>query len=87
MNIVIWSVVGALIGWAASTLMQSRDGIVLNVVVGTVGAALAGWFLSPLVGGSTLHQSTLNTTSLLVALLGAVLLLVIVSWLRPAAVR
>jgi len=87
MNIVIWSVVGGLIGWAASTLMQSRDGIVLNVVVGTVGAAFAGWFLSPLVGGSTLHQSTLNTTSLLVALLGAVLLLVIVSWLRSAAVR
>ncbi len=47
MNIVIWLVVGGVIGWVASLLMgtDGRQGIVLNVVVGIVGAALGGWLV------------------------------------------
>ena len=33
MNIIVWLVVGGLIGWAASTLMRRPEGILLNVVV------------------------------------------------------
>lgn len=87
MNIIIWLVVGGLIGWAASSLMRTREGLVLNVVVGIVGAALGGWLLSPLVGVSTINQSNFSPGSLLVSLLGAVLLLVIVNWVRRAALR
>ena len=47
MNIIIWLVVGGLIGWAASAVMRTREGMLLNVVVGIVGAALGGWFLIP----------------------------------------
>jgi len=42
MNIIIWLVVGGLIGWAASAVMRTREGLLLNVVVGIVGAALGG---------------------------------------------
>ncbi len=87
MNIIIWLVVGGLIGWAASSLMRTREGIALNVVVGIVGAALGGWLLSPLVGVSTINQSNFSAAGLLVSLLGAVLLLVIVNWARRAAQR
>jgi len=87
MNIIIWLMVGGLIGWAASTLMRTRESIALNVVVGIVGAALGGWFLSPLVGVSTINQSNFSPMSLLVSLLGAVLLLVIVNWVQRARVR
>ena len=87
MNIILWLVVGGLIGWAASAIMRTREGIALNVVVGIVGAALAGWLLSPLFGVSTINQSNFSAASLLVSLLGAVLLLVIVNWVRRAAVR
>ena len=87
MNIILWLVVGGLIGWAASAIMRTREGIALNVVVGIVGAALAGWLLTPLVGVSTLNQSNFSAASLLVSLLGAVLLLVIVNSLRPSALR
>ena len=87
MNIILWLVVGGLIGWAASALMRTREGIALNVVVGIVGAALAGWLLSPLFGVSTINQSNFSAASLLVSLLGAVLLLVIVNWVRRAALR
>ena len=39
MNIIIWILVGGLLGWAASVLMgtNNRQGILLNVVVGIVG--------------------------------------------------
>ena len=87
MNIIIWLVVGGLIGWAASTLMRTREGILLNVVVGILGAALGGWFLSPLVGVSTINQSNFSAPSLLVSFLGAVILLVIVNFVRRGAAR
>jgi uncharacterized membrane protein YeaQ/YmgE (transglycosylase-associated protein family) len=89
MNIVIWLVVGGLIGWAASVVMRTREGILLNVVVGIVGAALGGWFLSPLVGVSTrtINQSNFSAASLLVSFLGAVVLLAIVNLVRRGVPR
>ena len=87
MNIIIWLVVGGLIGWAASTFMRTREGILLNVVVGIVGAALGGWFLSPLVGVSTINQNNFSASSLLVSFLGAVILLLIVNLVRRGAAR
>jgi uncharacterized membrane protein YeaQ/YmgE (transglycosylase-associated protein family) len=87
MNILIWLVVGGLIGWAASTVMRTPEGILLNVVVGIVGAALGGWFLSPLVGVSTINQSNFSVPSLLVSFLGAIILLVIVHLVRRGVPR
>ncbi|MEA3179634.1 MAG: hypothetical protein QOI59_3157 [Gammaproteobacteria bacterium] len=82
MNILIWLVVGGLIGWAASMVMRTQEGILLNVVVGIIGAALGGWLLSPLVGVSTINQSNFSVPSLLVSFLGAILLLLIVHFAR-----
>jgi uncharacterized membrane protein YeaQ/YmgE (transglycosylase-associated protein family) len=87
MNIIIWLVVGGLIGWAASALMRRPEGLLLNVVVGVVGAALGGWFLSPLVGVSTINQNNFSAPSLLVSFLGAVILLVIVNLVQRRAPR
>ena len=84
MNIVIWLVVGGLIGWLASKVMNtdSQQGIVLNVVVGIVGALLGGWVLSPVLGISTINQNNFSIPGLLVSLAGAVALLAIVKLVR-----
>jgi uncharacterized membrane protein YeaQ/YmgE (transglycosylase-associated protein family) len=87
MNIIIWLVVGGLIGWAASSFMRTQEGMLLNVVVGIVGAALGGWFLSPLVGVSTINQSNFSVPSLLVSFLGAVILLAVVNLVRRGVPR
>jgi uncharacterized membrane protein YeaQ/YmgE (transglycosylase-associated protein family) len=84
MNIIIWLVVGGLVGWAASALMRTQEGILLNVVVGILGAALGGWVLSPIFGVSTINQSNFSAPSLLISLLGAVILLAVVNFLRRA---
>ena len=89
MNIIIWLVVGGLIGWVASMVMRTngQQGILLNVVVGVVGAVLGGWFLSPLFGASTINQGNFSVSGLLVSLLGAVILLAIVNLVRRGSPR
>lgn len=89
MNIIVWLVVGGLVGWVASMLMRTnaQQGMFLNVVVGIIGAAIGGWFLSPLFGVSTINQDNFSVPGLLVSLLGAVILLAIVNLVRRGAAR
>jgi len=87
MNIIIWLVAGGVIGWAASAIMRTQEGLLLNIVVGILGAALGGWFLSPLVGVSTINQSNFSAASLVVSFLGAIVLLAIVNLVRRRAPR
>ena len=89
MNLIIWLVIGGVVGWLASLIMRTdaQQGIVLNVVVGVVGAFLAGWFISPLIGVGTINQNNFSIASLLVSLLGAVILLAIVNLFRRGTVR
>jgi uncharacterized membrane protein YeaQ/YmgE (transglycosylase-associated protein family) len=82
MNILVWLVVGGLLGWAASAVLRTQEGILLNVVVGIVGAALGGWLLSPVMGVSTINQNNFSLPSLLVSFLGSVMLLVLVNFIR-----
>jgi uncharacterized membrane protein YeaQ/YmgE (transglycosylase-associated protein family) len=89
MNIIIWLVIGGLIGWVASLFMRTdgQQGLFLNVVVGIVGAVIGGWFLSPLVGVSTINQSNFSIGGLAVSLLGALILLAIVNFVRRGTAR
>jgi uncharacterized membrane protein YeaQ/YmgE (transglycosylase-associated protein family) len=89
MNILIWLVVGGIIGWLASVFMKTdgQQGIILNVVVGIVGALLAGWLITPLVGVGTINQSNFSLPALIVSFVGAVLLLALVGVLRRGSLR
>ena len=80
MNLIVWLVIGGIVGWLASIIMKrdAQQGIILNVVVGIIGALLAGYIISPLVGVGTIN-SGLSVGSFLVSLLGAVVLLAIVN--------
>ena len=89
MNIIIWLVVGGLIGWVASMIMRTdgQQGVLLNVVVGVVGALLGGWFLAPMFGSGTINANDFSVASLGVSLLGAIILLAIVNLIRRGTTR
>ena len=89
MNLIIWLVIGGVVGWLASLLMKTdgQQGIVLNVVVGLVGAFFAGWFVTPLIGVGTINQNDFSLASILVSLIGAVILLAIVNLFRRGRIR
>jgi uncharacterized membrane protein YeaQ/YmgE (transglycosylase-associated protein family) len=89
MNLIIWLVVGGVIGWLASLVMKTdaQQGMFLNVVVGIVGALIGGWLLSPLLGAGTVNQGDFSILGLLVSLGGAIILLFVVNLLRRGAAR
>ena len=89
MGIIVWLLVGGVVGWLASLVMR-RDGsmgIAMNVVVGIVGELLGGWLLSPMLGAPTINSGELSASSLLVSFLGAVILLAIVNLFTRRRVR
>ena len=87
MNILIWLIVGGIIGWLASVIMRTQEGLLLNIIVGIVGALLGGWLISPLVGASTINQGNFSLAGLGVSLLGAIILLAIVNLFRSGRTR
>lgn len=70
MGIIMWIIFGALVGWAASLIMDTnaQQGAFANIAVGIVGAVLGGFLMNFIgqtgVGGFNLY-------SMLVALMGA----------------
>lgn len=89
MNVIVWLVVGGIIGWVASIFMgtDSRQDIVLNVVVGIVGAVVGGWLLSGAIGSGTINQGDFSVGGLAVSFLGAVILLFAVKVVRSGSFR
>ena len=78
MNILIYLVVAALIGWVATDLMGDRSNLLINIVVAVVGAFLAGYFLSPIFHVGTINQA-ITIPTMLVTLLGSIILLAVVN--------
>ncbi len=87
MNVIVWLVIGGLVGWVASMLMNTdgQQGILMNVIVGIVGAVLGGWLLGGYFGGSTINQGNFSLNGLFVSLIGAVVLIALLKIVRRAA--
>ncbi|MDO5610205.1 MAG: GlsB/YeaQ/YmgE family stress response membrane protein [Pseudomonadota bacterium] len=83
MGIIIWLIVGGIVGWLASIIMKrdGQQGIILNVVVGIVGAMISGWLF-----GGGINQ-VITVTTFLYSLLGAVILLLIVNLITRGRAR
>jgi uncharacterized membrane protein YeaQ/YmgE (transglycosylase-associated protein family) len=81
MNILIYLVVAAAIGWVATEIMHDRSNLVINIVVAVVGAFLAGYFLSPIFHVGTINQA-ITISTMLLTLAGSVILLAVVNLFR-----
>ena len=79
MGILLWIVFGGLVGWVASMIMGSGQGLLMDILVGIVGAVLGGWLMSYFGHGGV---NGFDLYSFLVALLGAVVLLAVIKLLR-----
>jgi uncharacterized membrane protein YeaQ/YmgE (transglycosylase-associated protein family) len=83
MNLIIYLIAGAIVGYIASRIMRtnSQQGLILDIVVGVIGAFLAGYFISPLLGIGTINDA-ITLPTMLVTLLGAVVLLWLYKMIR-----
>jgi uncharacterized membrane protein YeaQ/YmgE (transglycosylase-associated protein family) len=89
MNLIIWLVVGGVLGWLASLVMKTdgQQGIFLNIVVGIIGALIAGFVVAPMFGTGTINTSDFSLSGLLVSFVGALVLLAIVNVFRRGSLR
>ena len=76
MGIISWIILGALAGWIASKIMNTDEeqGAIANIVVGIIGAFIGGLIFQAF-GGSEVNG--FNLYSIIVAIVGAVVLLFI----------
>jgi uncharacterized membrane protein YeaQ/YmgE (transglycosylase-associated protein family) len=73
MSFLCWIVMGLLAGFIGSKIVNKRgEGFLLDIVLGIVGAIAGGWVFSLFGAGGV---TGLNLYSLLVAVVGAVLVL------------
>jgi uncharacterized membrane protein YeaQ/YmgE (transglycosylase-associated protein family) len=85
MSLIAWIVLGLIAGFVASKLVnRTGEGLLLDILLGVVGAVLGGWLFNRF--GAT-GVTGLNVWSLLVAIVGAVVLLLIVHAIRRATLR
>jgi uncharacterized membrane protein YeaQ/YmgE (transglycosylase-associated protein family) len=83
-HIVVWLVVGALVGLVAGLLMRGDDdqSVFVNVLVGVLGALIAGWVVAPYFGLHAGDPKVLDFGALSVALVGAIVSLALLSLIR-----
>lgn len=85
MGIVMWLIVGGIIGWLASVIMRTdgQQGIIVNIVVGIIGS-----FIGSLVfARGDINNAPLTFVTFLVSLAGAVILLAIINLIRRGLIR
>jgi len=81
MSIIAWVLLGLIAGWIASKMVEGTgQGLVLNLVLGVIGAFVGGFLMNSF--GSA-GVTGLNVWSIIVAVLGAVVVL----WLYNALAR
>lgn len=81
MNLLIYLIVAAVIGWVATEIMHDRSNLLINIIVAVVGAFLASYFLSPIFHVGTINDA-ITIPTMLVTLLGSVILLAIINLFR-----
>ena len=83
MSFLAWIVLGLVAGFIGSKIVNKRgEGLLLDILLGIVGAVVGGWLFS-LMGAS--RVTGLNLYSLLVAVVGAIVVLVVYHAVRRSA--
>lgn len=73
MGLLATIVVGLIAGLLASALMKARTGVLVDVILGIIGGVVGGWISSLALGVNLM--SGINLTSIIVALLGAIIVI------------
>lgn len=85
MSLFVWVLLGLVAGFIGSHIVNHRgEGIVLDVLLGIVGAVIGGWLFNVF---GHIGVTGLNLHSILVAIVGAVVFLVVYHVIRGRTVR
>lgn len=84
MNIPIWIIAGAVLGWIGCSLVHVSDArrIVVSIVIGAVAGFFGGNVVAPMLGAATDTPNDFSVFSLIVAMGSAVVCLMVGNLLR-----
>lgn len=85
MSILGWIIVGIIAGWLAEKITGRDQGLLTNLVVGIIGAFIGGFLFSTVLGFH--YAESFNLPSILVATIGAVILLALFGAVRGRSLR
>jgi len=81
MSIIVFLVVGIIAGWLAAKIVRGTGlGLIGDMIVGIVGAFIGGWLLRQFGVGAIVGQPFVD--SIIVAAIGAIILLVILRLIK-----
>ena len=83
MSIIAWIVLGLIAGFIASKIVNKQgEGLILDIVLGVVGAVVGGWLFTAFGAAGV---TGFNLWSVLVAVIGAIVVLVVYHAIRRAS--
>lgn len=80
MGLLATIIVGLVAGLVASWLMKAETGVLVDIILGIVGSIVGGWITSLIMGVDLV--SGFNLTSIIVAIIGAVVVIAIFRFIR-----
>jgi uncharacterized membrane protein YeaQ/YmgE (transglycosylase-associated protein family) len=88
MSVFVWLLLGVVIGYLGRLIMRCEpdQGALMSTGAGMLGAIAAGWLLAPHLGGIP-GRGAFSATAVAASLLGAVVLIGLVNFLRYRRVR
>jgi uncharacterized membrane protein YeaQ/YmgE (transglycosylase-associated protein family) len=85
MSFLAWIVLGLIAGFIASKIVnKSGEGVIMDIILGIVGAVVGGWLFNTF---GHMGVTGLNLYSILVAIVGAIIVLIIYHALAGARSR
>jgi len=78
MSIILFIVIGGIIGWLASAIMGRGEGVLASIIIGIIGALIGGFLSTLFTGGSTSYM-TLTLGGILWSLIGSIILVAILN--------
>jgi uncharacterized membrane protein YeaQ/YmgE (transglycosylase-associated protein family) len=71
LQIILWLLFGALVGWIAGIIMKSRGSLVRNIVCGVVGSFVGGYMATFLGIGSISGRANFDIVNVVISIIGA----------------
>jgi uncharacterized membrane protein YeaQ/YmgE (transglycosylase-associated protein family) len=78
MSLILFLIIGALVGWAASRVLGRDEGIIMSIVIGIIGAFI-GSFVSRIFTGADQSYLDLSLGNLVWAFIGAIIFVAILN--------
>lgn len=78
MSIIVFIILGGVVGWLAAMLLGRREGILASIVIGIVGSFI-GSFVSRLFVGSDQSYLSISAVGLFWSFIGAIILVALLN--------